>query len=501
MFKKIITPTINSKLLSKRSLLYVILFLLAFNILTYLFTSLTTYPKVQRRKDAVGLSHEKAQKFLYFYYYKGLFPLITLNENVDYSEKGADLQIENFPDSLLMEYKHWARLGESARIFVYYPNAFVKGSPENPSVKLFNALFLFLALSFSYWGFWRAGKPLFGLIVVLLTNFSPFFLFEIYSNQNIFGLLGSLFVLAIGLNARWLLNSKLSWVDYVLIPIITGALIAFTAQIRNEVVIVIVSGLLIYLLTSQKRFLLRFIPIAVLLMSYLLVTSQVKQYFHNKFNTTLEFVEKVGGNPYNGDRIEGHMFWHPVFCGLGDFDYKYGYEWNDIVAYKYAVPVLKEKYGIDIPYNDDFHTNLYYDSARHYYKKFDEIPQYEEVVRDKVLSDIQNDPLWFLYILFMRILMVLTVTQPFPLLGWFALWVIYVLWKEKQWDFLKLLIVAMPLSATSIIIFAAKGTTYNSMFPLISLAIFLYLQTHFDKYLYRVPIVKKWYVKKRNGSE
>ena len=30
--------------------------------------------------------------------------------------------------------------------------------------------------------------------------------------------------------------------------------------------------------------------------------------------------------------VAGHAFWYPVFCGLGDFDTKYGYEWNDRVG-------------------------------------------------------------------------------------------------------------------------------------------------------------------------
>lgn len=499
MFRQLIKPEINDKLLSKRNFAYVILFLLGFNSLAYLYTSATGYPKVQRRNDAMGLSHDKAHKFLYFYYYKSLFPLLTTEENLEYSKESADEIVAKNPETLLMEYEHWARLGENARILTYMPSALVRGSPENPSVKLFNALFFFLALAFSYWGFWRVGKPLFGLIIVLLTNFSPFFLFEIFTNENIFGLMGATFILVLGLNAKWLMSKKVNWIDIFIIPVFLGLTIGFVSQIRNETIIVLVSALLIYLLANIKHGLIRIIPIFLIGVIYYVTTNQIKASFNAKFDETQAFVEKVGGKPYYGLKTGGHKFWHPVFCGLGDFDFKYGYKWDDKVAYRYAVPVLMEEYGMHIPYNNELHTDIYYDTDKNYYVKFDEIEEYESVVKEKVLADIKSDPLWFIYILFMRILTVLTITQPLPLLGWFSLFVLFVLWKNKRWTEIKLIIVAMPLSATSIIIFAARGTTYNSMFPLIALAVFLYLQHEFDPYLSKFPIVKRFFKNKRLG--
>jgi hypothetical protein len=399
-----------------------------------------------------------------------------------------------------MEYEHWARLGENARIFTYMPDALVRGSPEKPTVKLFNALFFFVALALSYWGFWRAHKPLLGLIIVLLTSFSPFFLFEIFSNENIFGLMGATFILVLGLNVKWLLAKSVNWIDILVIPVFLGIVIGFTAQIRNEVLIVLASTLLVYILAHIKHGFLRILPILLVILFYVLTTNHIKDYFETKFIETQAFVEKNGGNPYYGSKIGGHKFWHPVFCGLGDYDYKYGYEWDDKVAYRFAVPVLKEKYGISIPYNDELHTSIYYDSGKNYYVKFDEIEAYDQVVKDKVLGDIKSDPLWYLYILFMRVLTVLTITQPLPLLGWFALFVLFILWKKKRWDELKLIVVAMPLSATSIIIFAARGTTYNSMFPLVALAIFLYMQSEFKPYLEKIPIIKRLFVEEETIS-
>ena len=69
--------------------------------------------------------------------------------------------------------------------------------------------------------------------------------------------------------------------------------------------------------------------------------SSVKNYFDNNFNETYSLVKKNNGHVYDGGRISGHMLWHPIFCGLGDFDKKYGYKWNDRLAYEYAIPVLK----------------------------------------------------------------------------------------------------------------------------------------------------------------
>ena len=145
------------------------------NVLFYIASGHMEFSSIQKRTDASGFSHDKAQHFVYFHYYKNLFPLATLDTNLVYSEAGADDLIQNHGKNLIMEYQHWSRLGENARIFAYYPNSLLRGSPQNPSIRVFNSLVFTLCLVLCYLGFSRAKRPLLGIIAVLILMLTPYF--------------------------------------------------------------------------------------------------------------------------------------------------------------------------------------------------------------------------------------------------------------------------------------------------------------------------------------
>ncbi|HPQ35805.1 MAG TPA: hypothetical protein PK563_15030 [Tenuifilaceae bacterium] len=354
------------------------------------------------------------------------------------------------------------------------PNAILKGSAKNPSIKLFNAIVFTLSLLILYWGFWKVEKPFWGLFLVALINATPFFLFEVYSRQNIFGLLASTFFIVLGVNLQVLLGKTKRLHLLILLSIISGVIIGFFSEIRNEVVIVGVSVLLLYLLSNQYNVVKRLLLALILLVSLLITRHLVRVYFELKFEETKQLVTAHGGHVYCGERIAGHKFWHPVFCGLGDFDTKYGYEWDDRIAYKFAVPILREKYGINVNYSGKYYTDDYYDDAKLYYIKFDEIPEYEQVVKEKVLGNITSDPVWYFTIIIKRIGRVLTRTIPFRYVGWLLFPLILFLIFKKRWDSLKIILISLPLSATSIIIFSGSGATFNSVFAYFVLAIVVY---------------------------
>jgi len=201
----------------------------------------------------------------------------------------------------------------------------------------------------------------------------------------------------------------------------------------------------------------------------------VTKYFENNYKQTYQLVEENKGHVYNGKKIEHHLFWHPIFCGLGDFDNKYGYEWQDRVAFRYSIPILKEKYGLDFKYSDDLSLDEYYDKDSLYYKYLAEFDAYEEIMKDKVTSDIKADPWWYTSILFKRIARILTNTLPFAYLGWIFIILLYFLIRKKRYKLLKLLIVSLPLSFTPLFIYSGSNATYNSFFPIITLAIIISL--------------------------
>lgn len=464
---------------SKIALSIVVLVILLSNVFLYNLSEQKSFSAIQKREDASGFSMKYAYKFAYFYYYTNTFPLASLNTDLDYSVEGARNEIINNGEQLIMEFKHWSRLGENARIFAFLPNAWLNGSAANPSIKLFNTVFFVSALLILYLGFWLCKRPTIGLVLLVLINTTPFFLYEVYSNENIFGLMGSLFFMILGINAFVLFDKKAPSPYFYLTAILSSFLIAFSSEIRNEISILIVSLLLIYSLATTIRPKHKIGLLIIILGVFIGSKKGIREYFNFKFEQATTLVKMNNGHVYTGERIAGHKFWHPVFCGLGDFDTKYAYAWNDTIAYEYAVPILNERYQMDIKYSGKYHTDNYYDDAKLYYVKFDEIPEYEIICKEKVMHDIINDPIWYISILLKRISRTLTATIPIPYFGWLIIPLFAYLIKRKDWQKIRLLLISLPLSAGCILIHSGLGSTYNSVFVYMTIAVLLLLSLEY----------------------
>src|SRR5437764_468181 len=64
------------------------------------------------------------------------------------------------------------------------------------------------------------------------------------------------------------------------------------------------------------------------------------RYFDHKFLAASRVVALAGGHVLSAP-THYHVFWHSIWCGLGDFDSTHGYEWSDSAALAYPQPVLK----------------------------------------------------------------------------------------------------------------------------------------------------------------
>ena len=466
------------KLLSPQYIFWITFsFILISNTALYIYSRNHPIPRIQSRNGTSGFAPDKAYKFIYFFYYTGYFPLATLNPAPEYSKEGAWKEIKQNGHNLIMEYKHWSRLGENLRIIAYMPDALLNGSPKNPSIKLFNALIFVIALISNLFAFKSIGKPVLGSIIALTVNITPFFIFEVYGRNNIFALLGSAFLIILAVNLKFIYQRDRSFkikVRHLFIALFSGIFTGFVSEIRNEFSVVLLSAVIIYLLSKTKwsvRLALAVISIA----AFIFTKTGIEKYFDYKFEQTYKLVEKYGGHPYTGKRIKGHRFWHPMYCGLADFDTKYGYKPDDWDAYNYAIPVLKKKYGLVLKYDGHkYYLDEYYDKDSLYYKKFDDFDEYEEVMKEKVLGDIKNDPLWYLGILAKRTLRILTQTLPFNYLGWITLVFAVLLWKRKKYAHLILIAASLPLSATPFLINSADYNTYNSFFPVLGFSLIVY---------------------------
>ncbi|MCB9335171.1 MAG: hypothetical protein H6586_03420 [Flavobacteriales bacterium] len=430
------------------------------------------------RNGASGFAHNYGKEFVYYYYYLDLFPLTTSYKPLEYSEKDAINSIKEHGDSLLMEYGHWSRLGENVKILLYLPNAYLHGSPENPSIILFNTIVFILALLIVYSVLWYYKYPLLGFLIALVFGSNPFLLYETYGRDNIFALLAVVTLLILSINFYFFdenanKKSLYQWIA----PILSSIIIATAVHIRGENSVLIISCLFIYLTISSYTILKKVLMCFILVSTFFIVKKSWQTYFDYKFDEAYELVKEKGGNPYDGRRYNSHTVWHPIFCGLGDYDSKYGYEWNDLKAYEYAIPILKEKYNMDLNYSGEFGLNEFYDDDKKYYKKLELFDEYDEVVKNKVMHDITNDPLWYLEIISKRVWSVFKDTSPvwikifnfrfnIPINGLFVLPFLFILFYWKKYFELKLILFSLPLAISSLVFYSKGNSTFNSLFHL-----------------------------------
>ncbi|MBI2372707.1 MAG: hypothetical protein HYV07_01780 [Deltaproteobacteria bacterium] len=464
--------------------LVVVAAILALNALAfeYLDDSALPFP-TQSRKDASGFSFERARKFHYFHYHLGYFPLASLNADLVDSREGAEHELAARGHDLVMEHEHWSRLGESARIWAFLPNAWLHRSTESPSIRPFNALCFLAGVLALYLGLFRAGRAVLGLALVSVIHSTPYFWREVYGRENIFGLAGSALFLAVGLvapfaigGARGFRERSDSWPERWARSLrpgaaaaLVGLLVGLFAEVRNEVAAVIAAPLFL-LVTAPRPARERLVVAAVTLGAFLGCRAAIRAHFEHEWARTSALVGSLGGHVYTGARIPGHRLWHAVFCGLGDFGADRGYAWDDRVAYAHAVPKLRDGLGMKLVYTGGYHLEQYYDDAKLYYVKFDELDEYEAVMKQEVLTVVSKNPGWFVSILARRVVAMLTTTAPFPGAGWLLPPLLVVSLLRRRFREVRLLVASLALSAPTLLIYSGSGATYGSVFPIFALA-------------------------------
>lgn len=477
---------VNKLLTTRKGLLIGFAILITICSLIYLRSRQVNFTKhIQSREDASGFEFEYAKQFIYFYYYTGYFPLATQHQNLTYSKQAAKKEIKEHGHELIMEYKHWSRLGEHARIFAFLPNAWIHGSPDHPSLNLFNALMFTLALLVFFRGTWTIKSPLLGLLACLLILATPYYHYEVFTNQNIFGLLHCTFFFVFGIMLPFLFKTNHTLIQLYVSSLLAVCLISFCSEIRNEISIVMISLLFLIAYSYSFNLLQKITCLGMILLSFWGTKKYIQTWFDSKFEQTASLVTSAGGHVYTGGRIAGHQIWHNVFCGLGDFDTKYNHAWDDRTGYKFALPILKNKFNMNVPYSGGYQTDLFYDSSKLYYIKFDEILPYESIMKNEVLRSIQHDPFWYVQILLNRCWIILKTTLPFPNAGWLIFPLMVFLWYKKEWVSLKIILVCLPLSAVSLLIYSGRGATYNSVYPY---AVLIISMAMLYKYLNKVSV-------------
>src|SRR5260221_10132100 len=89
--------------------------------------------------------------------------------------------------------------------------------------------------------------------------------------------------------------------------------------------------------------------VAAFFAAFIGVGSAWTSWFEYKQEQVDFYLHAVGGHPFPGPIRMYHHFWHPVWCGLGDFGDDKGYKWEDVTALAYARPILQQRYGEYVP--------------------------------------------------------------------------------------------------------------------------------------------------------
>lgn len=437
------------------------------------------------RQRTTGLmGHDVWRDFFYFHYYLGLFPVLSEETTFEYSRAGAEALLRDHPDSILMEKRHKMRDGELGQVFAFWPAALLRGSPEGATVRTFNILVFVASLMALWFALWWAGHPIAGLMLVVLAGSNPHQLYEIYVDQHVLGFAIAFALLVLALHLPLMGARKAPrWYPWLL-PAFAGVLFAAARQVRPEPFLLVISVLAIYLTAPGLRWTQRGAMALSFLVATWVATLATASYFEREFQDAAARVGETGGHVYNGPRRDYHTTWFAIFAGLGDFDKKKGYGyWEDRDVYRYGLPLLEKRLGIDLDWQGELYLNHYYDGAGKYGKKLEDYPEFNEIIRDKVIGDIAGDPLWYAGILWDRLKVIGLDTTPLRL-AWGGHWTTIAMWPavaiplallftlRREWFLLKLLLFTLPLSLTALLIFSGRGASYYSSYHLFVIPLF-----------------------------
>jgi hypothetical protein len=447
------------------------------------------YDDTYRVSASAGMHAES--RFYYFLRHLGVYPLATIETQRADTRAEAERILREKPRSLYLDFGVTFRSGDRGRVYLYWADTLLnrrESDARKPSIRTANAAGFVLGLWGVFAALWWLRRPTLAVILVAILGSNPFQLYATYFQQNVFAWPINAMLLALAVNlplfdgaAR---RSKLPWA----IALTTGLLLATLRTVRSEPAALVGSAVMVYALMQGAPWWKRAGMIVVLLASFGLATRAYGRHFVRQTERVNAMVAARGGVPYYGPVEPYHEFWHPVWCGLGDFDGTHGYKWDDLEAYKYAFPLMRQRADVQRGLNRfAWAQPVFFDSDARYPMFFSEAPGYHEIIRDKVLKDIRENPRWYREILRNRVDRVLTTTTPVSVSAgdrawrldsekWGLFWIgcaLYFLARRDGFA-LKLLLFSAPLSATALLIYSGGGLTMYSCAHLFAAALFVY---------------------------
>lgn len=430
-------------------------------------------------------------KFFFFLKHLGVGPFNADPEPRCDSRQEADRILRESPQSIYMDQGSTFRSGDRGRLFLFYVDAWWRGDrcdTRSPRVQPANALAFTIALWTCWFGFWWIRRALLGALVLLLLGSNPLQLYAAYHQANVFSwpITGMLFLL--GLNLPLFDPVSRRSKAPIVIAALSGVAMTYLRSVRSEVAAITVAMLIVYLSMPGARWWMRVASAAALIVSLQFSTDQYVKYFVREHERASLLLATKGGSPYHGPIEPFHEFWHPMWCGLGDFDTKYGHKWDDLEAYRTAIAVTRARPDFLAEVNpNQWMQPLAHDQAGHHPLFTSESPGYHAALREIVLGEIKRDPKWFAEILWKRFKRVMEQTTPVSfaagnytlrfassLWGYFALLCgAFFVFRRDGFAF-KLLLFSAPLSATALAMFSGGGMPLYTTAHLFAVALFVH---------------------------
>lgn len=349
------------------------------------------------------------EPFVYFYYYLGLYP-VTLDQvpNPEASQEAAQKAVIEHGESL--------RIGESydrLTILSYLPDVYLKGDPHAPRHNTAVWLGFTVSLIALYVAFWSSRLELFGITLVALLGSNPFQLHEVYVQNNVFGWFITIGVLVTALNVPLIMKHRYyltagPWIRcYALFAAaFSGVILGTFIQIHMACATTLLAVLAAYAFLSGVSMQRKAVMISLVVITFLAANSWWQAYFDRVEAETAKVVAAAGGGGMSELSIgqNTHLFWQPIWAGLGDFDGKYGYLNWDRTADEYVLPILAAQPDLEPG------ISLRYKTA------------YTEILIHKLATDILHDPLWYGTIIVKRLHRILMENTP-PHLAASASWI------------------------------------------------------------------------------
>lgn len=435
----------------------------------------TDFDQAYRVTASTGINREP--QFVFFLYHLGLFPIATNAKIEADTREEAFRQLRENPTALKQDEGSTFRSGDRGRTFLYLLDCWLRKGSVNPSLVPANTAGFVGALCALFAAFWAIRRTLHGALLCVLIGSDPFQLFVVYRQQNVFCWAITALVLVLAINVPVMWPRRPHWYPLVA-AIATGTFLALIRTVRSEPTPLIFSAALVYATAEGLRRIDRAKLVGALAVAFALSSVASIKYLDHKLDQSRAVMTSVGGSPYTGPAVAYHEFWHAIFCGLGDFDKKYGYAWDDRVAYRYALPIIKQRHP-EMAKLDPYGAvqSWAYDAAGKYPFLYGEAPDYAEILRDKILRDVADDPLWYVGILKKRAWRILTEATPVgvavnderlhvsgSLVGLACVPLALFLVVSRRWFLLKLLVFAVPLSAAPLFIYSDRGMNSYTTF-------------------------------------